>query len=555
MPRIREYNNPISGLDVSGAGARATALGGEYAGRTLAQERIQPAVSRFGDAVADRYEQFVVAPELSKGAALFAQYQTELTQKWNNQAKNTDPNDASLGVRFKEWDIEPTFEKFVGGFTTGEGKKWAEAQVASARQHFNTKITADMSTRAGQAVLQNHDTMKNSLSTMVMNDPSSYAQAVKTSDASLQEMIRANPMIDATTASALTTKAQRDLKTELAKAWIIGTGRLNPEAAEKAINEGKFSDVMTATEAKSALAFVEAQRRAIRQDEQQAQIIKEKAEKRQSDDIIVEYQKMLRSDDPAVRAQVTAQTVLNDSRILPADRNALIRAIDAYDKPQALAQVSSSTAAGLMKRLDLPEGDPNKLVDVRELNAAFANQTLNKADYEFVTQRLLNARTPEGQKLSEAKAQVYKGITPLITKSNPAMGKIDNEGDYNFMLFQRMTEQKVDEYRRAGKDPSLLFTPGTPDFIGQRKFIEPYANSLDQSVKNALDRIAPKTTLVTPAPMAQPQQPKEQDRITPPAPVPDAILRQFPAAKRAPDGLVYRFDDATQKWMRIEEAQ
>lgn len=557
MPRIREYENPIRGLDVSNAGASAIARAGELAGNTLARERIGPAIARFGDATADTYERLVVQPELNKGAALFAQYQDELTRKWNETAAKSDPNDRTIKAKFEESELEPALEKFRAGFNTGEGQKFADKQIAAFRTHMMQKTTADMSTRAAAAATKNFDTMTNSLTNMVMNDPSSFDHAIANAKANVEAITKNTPDLDVRTQAALSVQLTKQLQSEVAKAWLIGTARVNPDAAQAAIENGKLSPYINAVEAKTMLGFARQQQAAIRLDEDRMQRLKEKEEKQRSDNKTVEYLKMLRDPDPTVRARVTAQAVLNDSDMLPADRRELLRAIDREDRPQALARVSQETAAEFMRRLDLPEGDPNKWTDLRELNKAYADERLNKSDFTFLQQQLLNGRTPEGQKLSEAKTQFYTGVKPLIDKSNPLMGKTDFTGAMQFYQFQRLVEGKIEEYRRAGKDPSVLFDPSSPDYLGKRDILQKYALPLEQSLQNALQRLGPPVpTKTTPAPLATPPAPpKNQDRVTEQNPVPEAIAKKYPGAQRAPDGKIYRFNDATKKYMLIEETE
>lgn len=535
MPRIREYNNPISGLEVSGAGARATALGGEYAGRTLASERIQPAVSRLGDAAADRYEQFIVAPELSKGAALFAQYQNELTQKWNKQAKETDPNDATLGQRFREWDIEPTYEKFISGFSTGEGKKWAEAQVANSRNHFNQKITADMSTRAGQAVLQNHDTMKNALSTMVMNDPSTFNQAIKSSDDALQALIKNNPMLDATTAGAITTKAQRDLKTELAKAWIIGTARVNPDAAEKAINEGKFKDYLTATEAKSALAFAETQRRLVRQDQELARRNEEREKQKISDTKESEYYKQVYREDGTIG--VTTQQIAADDTLEMNAKRRLIASVNAeVNKPEVNSATSQYNSADLFRRMYSPNSEDERITSTTPIVQARIDRKINRTDFAELMQRFNEATSPEGQKLTAARQQVIRAIGPSIDKDMFAIG---GSQDYNkqvqFLKWSQAVDRKIDEFRKAGKSWGPLFDASSPEFVGRPDFVGQFVTDFKTRIESQFGGLG------------KPVLKKVDDRVSNDPPIPQAIRQQYPTAKWD-NGRIIAWDPEKRLW-------
>ena len=77
-------------------------------------QRIAGAVKDAGD-VAVKFEDH---REISAGAAAFSKLQADLTDQWNQTAKNSDPNDPSVAAKFRETVLEPALEKFQGGFNT-----------------------------------------------------------------------------------------------------------------------------------------------------------------------------------------------------------------------------------------------------------------------------------------------------------------------------------------------------------------------------------------------------------------------------------------------------
>src|SRR5581483_9422801 len=77
--------------------------------------------------------------EIAHGALGIAGLQADLTQKWNEAAKNADPNDPTVAARFQRDEVEPALEKFSGGFISDGGQRWAEGRIDALREHLATK--------------------------------------------------------------------------------------------------------------------------------------------------------------------------------------------------------------------------------------------------------------------------------------------------------------------------------------------------------------------------------------------------------------------------------
>src|SRR4029077_19101524 len=102
----------------------------------------------------------------------------------NEPVSKSDPNDTSIMQGFKEKVLEPGIERFNQAFEGAPAKaqQWALTRTNQLREHFSEKMSADMGTRAGQAVHQNLATLERNYSNTVMNDPSSLphvAESIK----------------------------------------------------------------------------------------------------------------------------------------------------------------------------------------------------------------------------------------------------------------------------------------------------------------------------------------------------------------------------------------
>jgi hypothetical protein len=107
-----------------------------------------------------------------------------------------------------------------------------------------------------------------------------------------------------------------------------------------------------------------------------------------------------------------------------------------------------------------------------------------------------------------------EGVKKSIDKSNPLMGDIDPSGAHQFYLFHFDVDRKIEEYRKAGKNPHDLFDPSRPEYLGRPEAIAPYQKTINQSIQsrvNAITNPLPGTGSRVPgaAPTVQPRQPGE----------------------------------------------
>lgn len=157
--------------------------------------------------------------------------------------------------------------------------------------------------------------------------------------------------------------------------------------------------------------------------------------------------------------------------------------------PEPLSHVSQANAMDLFRRMNLPDGDPNRITDLRPVRDAYApagggQGKITRQDEEWLERRFLEARTPEGEKLTRVRAQFSKAVEPSIDKSNPLLGKLDQEGKLQAYKFERYVEDRVEEYRAEKKNPHDLFDPTKPDYLGRREIIEQFTIPLKRSIEN-----------------------------------------------------------------------
>ena len=282
---IAQYNSPIDAIHPEEVGAEALARAGRSIGAQYHQigQDYQQAIDRVGDPIAEKIDQHETMTEISEGSASLAAMHNNFTTQWNQMASKADPNDKSIQGTFLDQTVEPNLQKWQDGFQTEKGQQWALSQADAMRAHLYDKTSADMSTRAGSAVVQNMRTTLTQLSDTARKDPSSM-------DASIGQI---NSLVTAAKDNntgnlspeqiAKMDDLSRDMKNEVVKSGIQGLADVNPQAAVAAINSGKFSNYISGTEGDQLIKYSEGITRMKLEDQTRASENQQRAQKMQEE--------------------------------------------------------------------------------------------------------------------------------------------------------------------------------------------------------------------------------------------------------------------------------
>lgn len=213
-------------------------------------------------------------------------------------------------------------------------------------------------------------------------------------------------------------------------------------------------------------------------------------------------------------APVTENDIKTNPDMSPESKMRMLGWVKRDGLPEPLAKVSQQTTMGLFARMNLPDDDPNKISDLRPIRDAYVKGGMTRADEDWLEKQFVQGRSPEGSQLNQVRSQFNRAVEPIIDKSNPLMGKIDESGKMQNYAFQRFVDQKVDEYRKAGKNPADLFNPAKPDYLGKPETVAPFQKPLQASMNDAVRNLTGGARPATPTPAA-PAQPQRQKGETP----------------------------------------
>lgn len=146
-----------------------------------------------------------------------------------------------------------------------------------------------------------------------------------------------------------------------------------------------------------------------------------------------------------------------------------------------------------VRRIGLPWGASGKIYSMAEL-LPFYGVKYDDEKYRFLAHLINEDQTRGADSLKASRNSRFTSLKPLFTKDQ--MGIPDQFGADRFLRFQQWALQKEDEYKRAGKDPTALYTADGPDDIG--KNVNSFRPTLQERQQQMVDEMR-RNTGQTPA--------------------------------------------------------
>jgi hypothetical protein len=110
---------------------------------------------------------------------------------------------------------------------------------------------------------------------------------------------------------------------------------------------------------------------------------------------------------------------------------------------------------------------------------AYSEGKLSKADFKLVQKQLADAETPDGALHAKDKQDYVDRNAPVPSAgaepgTGPDQGTVDPAAIIRRYDLERRIDQKIDRYRKEGKDPGDLFDPTKPHYIGGTETLAPF---------------------------------------------------------------------------------
>lgn len=518
--RINTPFNQVAGA-LSGLGAETAALGNKEA-RAIAAEG--SAISGGIEAAGGLALKYQEHRELTQGTAALAGFLDAKTKQWDDAVKSADPNDTTIAQNFRD-GLETDFEKFRDGFLTEKGQQWADAHIASARQHFYQKTGSDMAALAGAALKNNVQSTADNFSNTAMRSPDFHTvdYLLGTVDSTVGGLVGSSPNIKGTDAAKTSLQLSDDLKRHIVKSGAVGAIQKSsdPVATAKAWGE-KYPDLLSADDLNKLSKAADSQVRAQRTQENYDKRVAAQETKQRSAERLDELRTNLIDNPRSVRAR----DVINDPLLTQSDKTHALKIIEQAMKPTPLpARVSAKNYVDLTERINLPAGDPNRVTDEDTIHKAYGDGLINGGDYSRALKEFRENRTPDGETFAQSKRFFMDNVVkPQLVKGafDPATGSSD------MARYKKNMDDMIDAYRKEGKNPRELFNPKSPDYLGNPDIINGFKTPLTQQVEEFTKRMTPQDVIKEPQ-TTQPQSapPPANERARKPGETPDAYLKRM----------------------------
>ena len=170
-------------------------------------------------------------------------------------------------------------------------------------------------------------------------------------------------------------------------------------------------------------------------------------------------------------------------------------------KEETRAEISERNTNELHRRMFLPADDPRRINDVGQLADEYNAGGLKRGDLDWLTKRLTDARSPDGERLAKVENDFLQSYRSQFTAN--MVGVPDPDGDPAFFAFSRYVNEQLQAARKRGDDPHELLNPTSSKFLG---------NAASQFQKSLQDRLRATTERMT-----QPTGERRQTTVKKPA--------------------------------------
>lgn len=200
------------------------------------------------------------------------------------------------------------------------------------------------------------------------------------------------------------------------------------------------------------------------------------------------------------------QEVLTDNKLRehPEVKRTLVSFMERENKTDPAALVSKQNTMQLFAKMNLPDGEAEKITTEEPFNKAYTGQEVTRADRDWLVTQFRTQRSAGGETIKNLKTQIITAAKPTILGPLAAADERLIEPDNAFKLFNfiHAVDEKIKEYEDNHKNPVDLFNPKKPDFVGSDDFLRPFASPMAQRMRqqaNERNAVGPAPGPIPPA--------------------------------------------------------
>jgi len=481
MAKIRPYESqvsPVAEIPVSDA---SEGMGPGKGAQELGQSLVNAGYS--GAHAYQILQSQADAEAVTKVHVALAEMANRATQELAQKKATADPADQDFfGTVYRggtpegeppaDGSLHDQLNKLNDQITNPVAKQRFEAGAAALTSQVLNQATAFQGHLAGVYAKQQAISLTNNLQAMVQTDPGQHENALKVMEQVVNDPkgIFFRPGMDAGSRELI----KRQMTEQIASSTVRGMIGDSPQHALHSLQAGEWDNQISGEQKIVLTSAAETGIRALEVEARRAEAERLRQKKAQYDTTDQQFgaQFALHQANPGNPAfkPLTATdvgTALNNDKIDGPTGRAWLNMIEENARRGPVAVHTNETVErSLFKRIYLPDGDPNKIIDTKPIYDAYLRKQLSDTDMGRLRDELVKSRSPEGSQFGKEKAEFLKGIEPQITKPGPFGIYQDPTTPEKFANFQRDLEATIAQFRKDGKDPRTLFDPNSKDYFG-----------------------------------------------------------------------------------------
>jgi len=420
---------------------------GAASGRALAN--VGQAVGNLGEVIAKREEQ----QEVSDINAKMAKANADLSGKLQTIISTTQPGDNKPFEEYEK-EVEDTLNKLGEGVSSFGAKSFYAENAARIKGQMFQSSTKGRAELAGIKAVQDFTTAQNNFSLAAMNDPSSLALQKELNNKGVDALV-ASGQLPAHKGFELKAESEKKISQAAMRGWID----LDPDYAEQKLKSGEFSSVFGPDLMKQMEGEIK--------QAKNAALVEQERVRREQERVLKEQQTQTQNKflSDMTQGKLTTKQILNSNleAFGSGSKEQFINMIKARNEGRELKD-NSSVAIDVYRRIHLPDGDPNKIIDENDLNQYMGNG-LSLSTIQKYREEIQGKGTAEGKAIHDMKGQLFKVAEGSLVKAN-SFGLKDPAGEENLLRFQADFEEAYKEGIKQGLSKREMLTPGSKNYLG-----------------------------------------------------------------------------------------
>lgn len=179
--------------------------------------------------------------------------------------------------------------------------------------------------------------------------------------------------------------------------------------------------------------------------------------------------------------------IADDPHLKPQEKWSVYQMMQAHDKREDGAETATYGSGfwDAYKQVHLPDDDPNKLTDPKQLySRAGPDGDLTLHGVDRLIQEIAGKKTPDGEAEATMRAQFLKNAKAQISGQNDAFSIKDSKGEEQFLKFMGNFFPAYAKGKADGKTAAQLLNPDSPDYLG--KNLQTFVRPADQRLADMM---------------------------------------------------------------------